>query len=276
MWAGAQIDPTSDQNYTAARGLVSYQAGNRTNGGSTGVVTGSVGFEALNGQEAGATITNQYGVYVNALTVGDNNYSLWIDTPTGTIADAIHVVGGRTYLGGSVEFAGYTRHYDLSIGAAVLGAAAVTFATIETFRCAVFDAQADLAFLNFEVPDDWDGASNMALNLEFFTETGDALGNGEIIEFHAEYRSIAEGEAYDNGSSVTITPTVTGGASETAKGFYEISASIAYTGGNQPLAVDDILGIKLLRDVDDTDTYTGDVMLCKAELEYTSDTLAAH
>ena len=66
------------------------------------------GIHIRNGGGQPGTETNQYGIYVEALTAGTNNYGIFINTPTGTIADAIHAVGGRTFLGGNLVVEGGT------------------------------------------------------------------------------------------------------------------------------------------------------------------------
>lgn len=205
------------------------------------------------------------------LTLGTN------DTTRITIAaDGSVTIAGDVSIEGALTVAGYTRHHDMQIGSAVTGPTAPTFVTIGTFRCAEFDNINETISMTVEIPSEWDGVSDMALELDIFTEASDALANGEIIEFDVSYRSIAAGEAYDDGTAVMINPTVTGGVSETEKGQYHLSATIAYTGGNQPLTIEDNLGFTVNRDVGDSDSYSGAVYVCQVELEYTAVRLGSH
>jgi len=53
----------------------------------------------------GGTTTNAYGQYIEAQTLGTNNYGLYIETPTGTIARALHVAGAESYFGAEISLA---------------------------------------------------------------------------------------------------------------------------------------------------------------------------
>ena len=174
---------------------------------------------------------------------------------------------------GVMDFSsGYTRHIDVEIGAATLGPTAPTAVTVGTFRGLGFDADNEEAFVNYEIPADWDGASDMAFELHWYPTAGDVIANGETVKWDATYRSIAAGEAVDNGTVVSTTSTFTGGASETDKEHYETSITIDYDNVNQPLTAGDDLGIQFDRDVT-TDTYSGAGIVYRIDLTYTSNTL---
>src|SRR3989338_1862605 len=57
-------------------------------------ITTSSGLRVNNPGAITGTLTNLVGFYVEALTRGTNNYGVYINTPTGTIAEAIHTEGG--------------------------------------------------------------------------------------------------------------------------------------------------------------------------------------
>ncbi len=175
-------------------------------------------------------------------------------------------------VGGTLTVGGYTRHIDIEIGATTLGPTAPTAVTVGTFRGFGFDADNEEAFVNFEVPSDWDGVSDMAFELHWYPTAGDAIANGETVKWDATYRSIADGEAVDNGTVVSITSTLTGGASETDKEHYETSMTIDFDNVNQPLTAGDDLGIQFDRDVSG-DSYTGAGIVYRIDLSYTSNTL---
>ena len=175
-------------------------------------------------------------------------------------------------IGGVLTVGGYTRHIDIEIGAATLGPNAPIATSVGTFRGFGFDADNEEAFVNFEIPADWDGVSDMAFELHWYPTAGDVIANGETVKWDATYRSIAAGEAVDNGTVVSITATFTGGASEIDKEDYETVITIDYDNVNQPLAVNDDLGIQFDRDVT-TDTYSGAGIVYRIDLTYTSNTL---
>jgi len=116
--AGSAQSVTNTQNWTATVGLIGMRGGVAILAGASGTITGGAAFYALNAVVAAGTLTNQYGLYVEALTTATNNYGVYIGTPTGTIADAIHVVGGRSYFGGNVYL-----NLTLEAGADGVGAA---------------------------------------------------------------------------------------------------------------------------------------------------------
>ncbi len=166
----------------------------------------------------------------------------------------------------------YTRHIVLDAGAAVVGGTAPSPTTVGTFRGLGFDADNEVANLHFTVPSDWDESSNMTLDIHWFPTSGDIIAENETVKWDISYRSIATGEAVDNGTVATATATFTGGASEADKEHYETSITIPYTGGNQPLTVDDDIGIQFDRDVSGDD-YTGAGIVFQWHLEYTSNAL---
>lgn len=181
-----------------------------------------------------------------------------------TLADTIFV--------NTVILSGYIRHHDIMASSAILGPTAPSAVTIGTFRGLGFDADAEQAFFAPEVPTDWNETSDMALVVHWFPTSGDAVANGETVKWDISYRSIAEGEAVDRGTAVTITATFTGGASETDKEHYETILIIDFDNADQPLSVDDDIGFQFDRDKTG-DTYSGAGIVYKWDLVYTSNTI---
>ncbi len=179
---------------------------------------------------------------------------------------------GTLTIGGDVTLPDYTRHHDITMGAATTGPTAPSLTTVGTFRGLGFSADNETVNFALEVPADWNGTSNMTLVIHWHSASGDVIANGETVKWDGTYRSIASGEAVDNGTAVTATATFTGGASETDKEHYETSITIVYTGGNQPLAVGDDIGFQLDRDVSG-DSYSGAGIVYKIDLVYTSNTI---
>ncbi len=190
------------------------------------------------------------------------------------VVKTLKVTGIATF-GDDPVFATYNRHEDIQAGGATLGPTAPTPITIGTARGLGFDADNEVVFFSVEVPSDWDGASNMNLNVHWYPTSGDAVAEDETVKWDATYRSIVFGEAIDNGTVVVATTTFTGGASETDKESYETTIIIVYTGGNQPLTVGDLIFIQFDRDVG-TDDYSGSGIVTLWELEYTSVALGQH
>lgn len=181
-------------------------------------------------------------------------------------------------LNSGIVWTTYTRHHDLQIGAATLGPNAPDAITIGTSRGLGFDADNEAVYVVSEVPGEWEGASNFTLNIYWQGENGDAVANTEKVKWDAHYRSVATGEAVDNGTLVTATTTFTGGASEGDKETYVTQITIVYTGGNQPLTVGDQIYIQIDRDVTGEagggGGYSGQAIITKTELEFTAIALA--
>ena len=182
---------------------------------------------------------------------------------------------GSVQFGFAPIFASYTRHRDIEAGGATVGSTAPTPTTIGTARGLGFDADAEVVHFESEIPSDWDGISNFTILVHWYSTSGDAVANGETVKWDITYRSIAVGEAVDNGTVVVGTVTFTGGASETDKELYESSITIVYTGGNQPLTVGDRLLIQFDRDKSG-DTYSGMGIVMDWDVTHTANTLPEH
>lgn len=170
----------------------------------------------------------------------------------------------------------YTKHHDLNIGAAILGPTAPTIVKTGTAIGRAFDADAEEVGFNVEIPTEWDGASNMTLNITWHAQSGDAIASGETVKWDSEWRSIVTGEAVDNGTvaSGTVTYTESGG-DDIDKQTYMSSITIPYTGGNQPLTSGDTLFLRMDRDVSG-DSYSGQAIVLKVEIVYTANRTGTH
>lgn len=173
------------------------------------------------------------------------------------------------------HFRSYTRHHDVQSSEASQGATAPTPVTIGTARCLGFDADAEVVFLNIEIPSEWDGASDMIFRIHWISESGDALADGETVKWDATYRANAPGVAIDNGTAVTATATHTQVGAGIDKEHLMTNITIDYDNVNQPLIADNGLYIQFNRDMSG-DTYTGDGVVCRWDLQYTANKLPTH
>lgn len=181
-------------------------------------------------------------------------------------------IGGDLTVTADVTLNDYIRHHDITVSSATVGSTAPTATTIGTFRGLGFNADNEVAYFPMEVPSDWNGTSDMTLVIHYVLTPGDILANGETVKWDVDYRSTAEGEAVDSGTVVSITATLTGGASEIDKEHYHTSITIDYDDANQPLTVGDDMGFKFDRDVSG-DTYSGSGIIYKWDLVYFSNTI---
>lgn len=169
----------------------------------------------------------------------------------------------------------YTRHFDVMPSSALLGPTAPTVDVQDTFAGLGFDADAEAAYLDIEVPDEWVGISDMTLEVVWMPESGDAIADTETVKWDISYRSIADGEAVDNGTVATATATYTQSGAGTDKELIKTEITLDYDGANQPLTIGDTLGIKFDRDVTG-DTYSGKAIVVRWELYYTANRPGTH
>jgi len=218
------------------------------------------------------------------------NLAEFINDDDGALGDSafyVTALGGGNFSGdvsitgnlditGALTVAEFTQYISIPSGQATVGGTAPAPTTIGTWRALRFNANAELAFIEFEIPNDWIGTSDMYIKIYGYPTSGDIVQAGEIIEFDAEYRSIAGGEPYDNGTSVTISPTYTQSGVGTDKALIELTVLIDFDNANQPLTKGDVVGIKCFRDVTTSDTYSGDFDVVKWEIQYQANTFPIH
>lgn len=187
------------------------------------------------------------------------------------------VMSGDLEIGGILTVAPYTRHIDVAVDAATVGVTAPTVVSIGTFRCLQFSqAQSgETANVEFEMRNDWNGTSDLEMGVYWYSESGDALADGETVQWDMTYRCIDEGEPYDNGTATTVSVVHTQSGAGTDKEQYRTDATWDYDDADQPLSAGDIVGIEI--DLNEGATsYSGDPILCIVEAEYQSIRLSNH
>jgi len=167
-------------------------------------------------------------------------------------------VDGTAYLDGGIKVPPYNVDYVMPAGGAILGATAPTFEVNGIVGGLGFDADAEAAYLNFEIPSSWDGTSDLKLKVYWVAESGDAPLLNETVKWDFEYRSLVWGtEDADNGTAVTATATYT----ETAdpgddQDTHTTEITLDFDDANQPLTAGDVIIGRFDRDVTG-DTYSG-------------------
>lgn len=262
------------------------------NAGTQGVILNTQTDGALVlSDEAGGAI-GLYGTSLLQIGVGGNpriQFASFITllSQMNTNSQYIYNSGGAVTINDDATINGvvtvnpYARHIDRPITAATTGATAPTAVTIGTKRCLQFTqaTAAETAHIEFEIPDDWVGTSDFTLQFYWHPEAGDAVANAETVQWDATYRSTTYtstgGEAYDNGTAVTISAIHTQSGAGTDKAGYVTTSTMAYTGGNQPLTKGDRVGVVI--DLNEGATsYSGDPILCVVEAALQSNTFPKH
>ena len=197
------------------------------------------------------------------MSTGVGTAPVWDNTPsfTGVVT---FVLAGDTVVTGA-----YTRQLTIEAGATQQGATAPTPVTTGTTRGLAFDADAEEAFFSFKVPSDWDGASDILIDVDWSPESGTAMADTETVIWTVDYRSVATGETITNGTLVTTTVTYTQSGAGTDNELIESVLTIDFDDVNQPLAVADHIFFDFSRDFTG-DTYTSDAVVQEWDMEYQS------
>lgn len=174
-----------------------------------------------------------------------------------------------------VDVSNFTQHHEIFASGSQGGVTAPTYTTIGTFRAVTFDADDEIAFIDWIIPQNWIGTSDMTLKAYFTNEPGTVINDGETVIFNYEYYCVGTGEALDNGTAVNVNGTYTQSGSETDGELLTNSITLDYDNADQPLVKHNILGISINREFS-TDTYGADINVVKWEIESTADTFHSY
>jgi len=140
-----------------------------------------------------------------------------------------------------------------------------------------FDHDDEFFVVQWHVPEDWDGTTDMSMDIHWAPTAGDVIADTETVKFDCTYRltdhHAAGNEAYDRGTVVSVTNTYTQSGAGTDKQWQLNTLTLDYDHGDQPIVVDYQLGIKCDRDVAG-DTYSGEVIVPFVSIEYNSTALS--
>ena len=163
---------------------------------------------------------------------------------------------------GEIEVASYAVDYTIPSGNASLGPTAPGFVCNDSACGLGFDVGGgDTVGLQFEVPNCWDGTTDLGLKVYWFQTSGDALQLNETVIWDFDWRSLNWGtEHVDNGTAEADTVTWT----ETANpadddATYEHSMTLVAGSGDQTITAGDVISGIFTRD--SADTYTGDAVV---------------
>lgn len=166
---------------------------------------------------------------------------------------------------------GITKTMSLDSGMFTLGSTPPTLNA--TAGGWAFDADAETMYIRFRAPDDWDGASDLALKALWHPLSGDAVALNETVVFKYIWRATpANTTAVDHDTAITGTTTWTETSDPgTDKGLYRSAIAIDYDGTDQVINKGDWVTGAFTVDATNS-TYVaggGDVVVLGFELEYT-------
>ncbi|MCK5018781.1 MAG: hypothetical protein KAS32_17090 [Candidatus Peribacteraceae bacterium] len=247
-----------------------------------GNFTGNVGCTFINnstnfsigseGQSAGNLLSDPNRSGPGTHFLGNNE----ADTTIIQASDFLKLDGDILTAGDAVTVGAWTRYLMISAGSATLGPTAPTWATHGTAGALAFDADAEVVHLTKEVPDDWDGVSDLSLDVYWTNEDGDNIADTETVIWLCSYRSIIWGtENIENGTAVSPSVTYTQSGAGADGDSHISDIVIDYDNGNQPVTAGDTIIMIFSRDMTN-DTYGGDALVGQWEVEYTSVGLPNH
>ncbi len=173
---------------------------------------------------------------------------------------------------GVLVFPAYERH--VQIPALLTGNTANTPTAVDFFTAGGLQWASTLskfAFFQWEIPADWDGTS-VVVEVDWFPDSA-ATTSPDAVKWDVEYRALAQGEAINAGTSVTLTAT---DISETAQYVtVHTPMTMAFDNGNQPLTVQDHVYFKVTRDTGVANDFAGTVTVPAFEIIYNSIRLPA-
>ena len=122
------------------------------------------------------------------------------------------------------------------------------------------------AFCQWEIADDWNGA-NIFFEVDWFPDSA-AMTGTDTVEWQIEYRSIAEGELINAGTSKTLT--VTDSADYLQYQTKHSRVTLPFNDANQPLTKQDHLYFRITRNTSVANDFGGSVTVPAFELIYFS------
>ena len=192
-----------------------------------------------------------------------------------TLADTLEITGAIEAT--SLVLANYTKDISIPVGHAALGPTAPDNELCGTYACLGFDADAETIGLTYEVPSDYVSGIDMFLRIYWTNQAGDAIQNGETVEWEGTYRIRDwDNEIYDGSNATAMQVVYTeAGTPGTDKDTHISSITLADDDGDNPIVAGQMIGIILNRDVTN-DTYTGEPRITLFELRYTSNGIGDH
>jgi len=134
-----------------------------------------------------------------------------------------------------------------------------------------FDAEAEKVCLIWQVPQMWDGESDMSLNLRWFGDG--AIPDTKAVIWDISYRVKSVDDDVDAGTVATATATYTQAGAGVDATLHETSITIDYDETNQPLVKGSYVIMLLNRDItaEAGNSFADGAVLADYDITYTVD-----
>jgi len=148
------------------------------------------------------------------------------------------------------------------------GIADTTISVITGATSIDFNANGEFALASFQVPNDWNAASD--LTLKALVQNEIAEDDGDDVSFTCTVHGIADGETgADLGQSVALLLDLTGG-DEAINKANVVSGAIDYDDVTYPIAAGDTVIVKIVANLGGGGECTGPLHIIDWFVEYTS------
>lgn len=161
----------------------------------------------------------------------------------------------------------YTRTEAVEVGAAFTGVVApnvqniVDSAGLVMSRALGFDSShGEYAIIQWPVPFDWVGTSDITLRIVWTNEDGDALVHTEDVDWYVDIRVLAIGEAMESAAATTYSGTYTQVGAGTDSELIQTEVILDYDDITNGISPGDEIFIQLSRNKGSTESnsYSGD------------------
>lgn len=172
---------------------------------------------------------------------------------------------------GEINLAGtacVTKNHQLPL---IAGGGDATISVLTGAPSIDFNASDEYCYASFQVPNDWDGASDLSLVMMVKNEIAET--DGDDVSFTCTVKGIADGEAHtETGQTVTITQDLASG-DEGQNFVNKCTGTIDWNEGSHPIAAGDTVFMKVLVNLGAGSECTGPLHIVDWWIEYTADKL---
>ena len=156
-----------------------------------------------------------------------------------------------------------TRNIQLPL---MVGGGDVTISMITGAPSIDFNADEEFALVSFQVPNDWNAASDLTLKAMVQNEI--AEDDGDDVSFTCTVHGIADGETgADLGQSVALALNLTGGDQAINK-VNLVSGTIDYDDATYPIAAGDTVIVRIMANLGAGTECTGPLHIVNWYVEY--------
>jgi len=196
----------------------------------------------------------------------DDKYTFVVGEGEGSTADRDELVEALDLTDADFSIGAYERHVYIPAVRNGTSGNQPTATGVDTLAGLQFaNGSTKYAYATWEVPSDWNG-SDVTFQVCWFPDSGSLNGTTDTVIWDVDYRSIANGEATNNGTIESLQVTESSAITQyvTSKSQFTLDAD----GTNQPLSIGDHVHLRVSRN--NADAFSGTVVNTHFTVVYTS------